>query len=257
MRLNVHLNSDSNTLNRLNFTDRLQTIETLDLEPIKYKLVREKGWTLENADRTETLYKAFLQLHLLYPRGMHVPTEDIDEMWHAHILDTGKYMVDCFTIFGHYLHHFPYLGMKDAADAERLKTLFAETKQRMLDTGMIDPNSPDGIVFADCGGGCGGGSSCGSSSCSSPSTPAPSSCSSVVPSLPFPSSCSSSPSRREKEKPKDKDKGSWWPWKRRNPSPAPKLGMWIDTVNPLTLDAGNRPGRADLEQLAQTKGVLH
>jgi hypothetical protein len=269
MNVSVHTDIYTGLSNITDFDLRTNTLKTLNLEPIKYKLVKEKGWTLEKADATETHYKAFLQLHLLYPKGMHVPTEDIDEMWHAHILDTGKYMIDCYSVFGHYLHHFPYLGMKDEANAEKAKVLFHQTRERMVATGMIDTTTPEGLAFADCGGGC--SSSCSSSSCSGGhgdsgggghgDTVGDGGISG--PSLPFPScttsSCSSStPDRKRDEKKPKKDEGrSWWnPWRKPKPNaPVPRMALWINTVNPMTLDAGNRPGRMELEAMVNTMKV--
>ncbi len=72
-------------------------------------------------------------------------------------------MDDCARIFGYYLHHFPYLGMRGEADAKMADEQFAATRARFLEmTGtdlVIEANS--------CGGGghgC-GGHSCGSHSC--------------------------------------------------------------------------------------------
>lgn len=116
----------------------IKKIDELDLSMVKMKLClpveREgKGWTTEQADTTELWYKRFLKLRVLCPDKMVVPIRFIDEMWHAHILDTGKYHSDCQTIFGSYLHHFPYFGLRGEQDAKNRKnaseqsiTLFEE-----------------------------------------------------------------------------------------------------------------------------------
>jgi hypothetical protein len=138
-----------------------------DLTPIKYKLVREKDWTLDRAEMVEAQYKAFIFLMGTKEGRFFIPTLDIDEMWHAHILDTRKYMEDCATHFGEYIHHYPYLGMKDGDDEIRAKKLFMTTCENILDELDIDIR---GLKFTCCGGGggcSGGGSSCSSSSCSS------------------------------------------------------------------------------------------
>lgn len=145
-------------------------IENLDLEPIKYKLIKEKGWPLQKADTVEKLYKAYLLLFALYPSEEHVPTHDIDEMWHSHILDTQKYMSDCDHIFGYYLHHYPYLGLMGAEDAALATAQFERTRQRFVEVSGLDPAEAAGCGGGGCGGGgCSGGSSCssGGSSCSS------------------------------------------------------------------------------------------
>jgi hypothetical protein len=48
-------------------------------------------------------------------------------MWHRHILDTRAYAEDCERIFGGFMHHFPYFGMRGDADAEALADAYDET----------------------------------------------------------------------------------------------------------------------------------
>ena len=36
---------------------------------------------------------------------MIVPTKEIDEVWHNHILHTQRYTQDCQAIAGQYIHH--------------------------------------------------------------------------------------------------------------------------------------------------------
>jgi hypothetical protein len=60
--------------------------------------------------------------------------EDVDTFWHYHILDTRKYAADCQAVFGQFLHHFPYSGLRGNEDAaaheaacERMRVLYEET----------------------------------------------------------------------------------------------------------------------------------
>jgi hypothetical protein len=46
----------------------------------------------------------------LYPHHKIVPTWEIDQVWHHHILDTHKYAQDCQWLFGYFVHHYPYFG---------------------------------------------------------------------------------------------------------------------------------------------------
>jgi hypothetical protein len=106
----------------------MQRIEALDLEPIKFKLRYEKKWPLERVDSLEKHYKMFLYLSV---EGHGVPpTRDIDEMWHAHLLDTRKYAEDCQQICGRFLDHFPYFGLLGKGDAEDLQA-GAEKRNRL------------------------------------------------------------------------------------------------------------------------------
>lgn len=117
--------------------ESFQAIADLDLEPIKVKLMHEEsgeGWTLEKADAVEFEYRRFLYLMKTFPHEQTAPLFDVDTFWHYHILDTMKYAVDCQAVFGYFLHHFPYIGLRGEDDAavhqrvgERMKQLYEAT----------------------------------------------------------------------------------------------------------------------------------
>ena len=103
-------------------------IQALDLEPIKLKLAdpeEGQGWSREYVERMELAYKRFLTLLVKFPHETIAPTKDVDKFWHAHILDTQKYAVDCDSVFGYFLHHFPYFGMRGEQDAADLRAAAA------------------------------------------------------------------------------------------------------------------------------------
>lgn len=99
-------------------------IQALDLDPIKLKLMdpeEGQGWSREYADRMEVAYKRYLTLLAKFPDETIAPTKDVDKFWHGHILDTMKYAEDCENVFGYFLHHFPYFGMRGEQDAAALR----------------------------------------------------------------------------------------------------------------------------------------
>jgi hypothetical protein len=111
-------------------------IESLDLEPIKMKLMHDsgKGWDAKQAEATEMDYRRFLYLMKKYPDEQLAPLEHVDIFWHYHILDTQKYAADCNLLFGYFLHHFPYSGMRGEEDelanqrmGDRMATLYEQT----------------------------------------------------------------------------------------------------------------------------------
>ncbi len=107
-------------------------IQALDLEPIKFKLMDKReghGWTREQADRHELEYKRFLTLLAKYPGELIAPNTMADKFWHGHILDTMKYAQDCDQVFGYFLHHFPYFGMRGAEDAANLAAAAVNAKR--------------------------------------------------------------------------------------------------------------------------------
>jgi hypothetical protein len=107
----------------------IAAIEGLDLALIKFKAMRKEdgyGWSPAYADQMELAYKRYLILHAKHPEMTLAPEQDIDRFWHMHILDTRKYAADCEATFGHFLHHFPYLGLRGEADAQALQDAFAK-----------------------------------------------------------------------------------------------------------------------------------
>lgn len=115
----------------------MHAIAALDLEPIKVKLMHEEsgeGWTLERANAVEFEYRRFLFLMKQFPHEQTAPLVDVDTFWHYHILDTLKYAADCDAVFGHFLHHFPYIGLRGEDDEAahlrvglRMKQLYETT----------------------------------------------------------------------------------------------------------------------------------
>lgn len=98
-------------------------IKNIDLEPIMVKLMDKEeglGWTIDFTRRVENEYRKFLSLCKKYPDTAIVPSSNIDDFWHFHILDTLKYRDDCEDIFGYFLHHFPYFGMRGEDDEKNL-----------------------------------------------------------------------------------------------------------------------------------------
>jgi hypothetical protein len=111
--------------------ERLRRVDALDLEPIAYKLTHpepgEPSLSLADADRGIALYRCFLKLCVLYPGAVIVPTRHIDHVWHAHMLDTAKYRADCDDIFGYFMDHFPYAGLRGDSDRSAWSDAFAQT----------------------------------------------------------------------------------------------------------------------------------
>jgi hypothetical protein len=101
----------------------------LDLAPVKIKLmhVSGEGWSPGRTAAVETEYRRFLYMVKAFPQDSHAPTDDVDTFWHYHILDTMKYAADCEKLFGHFLHHFPYAGMRGEADMETLQQVARRT----------------------------------------------------------------------------------------------------------------------------------
>ncbi len=106
-------------------------VERLNFENLKFKLTQssEAEMTLEQFILAEQEYRRFLSLKKMYPSVDLVPSKLIDAFWHAHILDTKAYRQDCQNVFGYFLDHYPYFGIKDSEDYENLQSSFGRTKK--------------------------------------------------------------------------------------------------------------------------------
>lgn len=125
----------------------IEAIERLDLGPIKFKLMdpqEGEGWSRDFAEHMELQYKRYLTLVAKYPREAIAPAKDVDKFWHAHILDTRKYSDDCERVFGFYLHHFPYFGMRGADDAAELAKAGERTRELYVAEFGVEPGRADG-----------------------------------------------------------------------------------------------------------------
>lgn len=125
-------------------------IQALDLDLIKRKLTDvegEHGWSRPHADQIEREYKRFLILLTKYPDQLLASSKDVGKFWHSHIVETRKYAEDCENVFGYFLHHFPYFGMRGAEDAANRAEAEANTaglyeqefgQLKPVETGRLD-----------------------------------------------------------------------------------------------------------------------
>ena len=104
-------------------------VSALDFSRLKFKNTQsaENRMTEDAWDFAEIEYRRFLQLKKLYPGISLVPSKQVDEIWHQHILDTRAYREDCEALFGHFLDHYPYFGIYGKDDYEKLQDAFKET----------------------------------------------------------------------------------------------------------------------------------
>lgn len=109
-----------------------KAIQKIDLDPIKVKLMNpEDGDALsrDDVENLSELYRRYLFLAVTNPEEAVVPTKGIDRFWHAHILDTAKYRVDCQKAFGFFLDHFPYFGIRGNDDRQNWQHSLLKTSE--------------------------------------------------------------------------------------------------------------------------------
>ncbi|OGT36659.1 MAG: hypothetical protein A3F12_00025 [Gammaproteobacteria bacterium RIFCSPHIGHO2_12_FULL_38_14] len=106
-------------------------IDAIDFSMVVDKIVQTKKWKKKNVLKICEYYRNFLFLKKKYRDDGNPlpPSLEIDEFWHNHILDTKKYTKDCETIFGEYLHHYPYFGIDGKSTEADAQKSFLEMQQ--------------------------------------------------------------------------------------------------------------------------------
>ncbi|MAZ40340.1 MAG: hypothetical protein CMF49_09515 [Legionellales bacterium] len=107
-------------------------LSRLDLSYLERKMCSSyypmPQWQPKLAEVCVMLYKRFLWLLVKYPDVQLVPTRDIDEVWHNHILYTKNYTQDCQALCGRYIHHIPS-DPDNTFELTSLSSNFEETKR--------------------------------------------------------------------------------------------------------------------------------
>lgn len=112
-------------------TPGLVSPPVFDLSRVRKLVERAKpDWDGVRLDAAQQEYVRFLQLCRMYPDRKIAAPEDVDQFWHAHMLDSKSYVRDCDGYFGCYLHHDPCIGVADMADdAQATLRLYREAFQ--------------------------------------------------------------------------------------------------------------------------------
>ncbi|MFB2917231.1 hypothetical protein ACE1CB_01930 [Aerosakkonema sp. BLCC-F2] len=108
----------------------MEKLNKLDFTQISYKLMNPDygdAWSLEQTNKAIALYKMFLCLSYLYPHEI-APSQEIERVWHEHILNTFAYAQACQQIFGKFIHHSPYFGLGGEEERQNLNAAFAQTQ---------------------------------------------------------------------------------------------------------------------------------
>ena len=125
-------------------------LKLVDIEPLIISLMNSYAWTELEARQASQNYLRFLCLLKLYPDRLLIPTQDIDRVWHCHILHTRQYRQDCQTIFGHYLDHDPKLNLR--MSNRSLFAVYRQTKTLFEQHFGVSSFDDDCSIAALCGG---------------------------------------------------------------------------------------------------------
>lgn len=106
-------------------------LKALNLSPIAAYLMKPQngyGWCWRQALQAIGRYKTFLFVCYLYPQIRLVPTQEIDCVWHAHILHTRRYRQDCQWLFGYFIDHEPDSAIGGEAEGQNEDAAFVQTQ---------------------------------------------------------------------------------------------------------------------------------
>ncbi len=91
------------------------------------RLSRENGWSLYFALQAIQEYKKFMYLIAQSAEPL-TPSDQIDQVWHLHLLYTKSYWEDfCKNTIGKEIHHGPTKGGQD--ERNKYKILYENTKK--------------------------------------------------------------------------------------------------------------------------------
>jgi hypothetical protein len=127
------------TIFNLTFDEATKKVQLIDLKPIAFKLKEQTDWSDFKINQNIQFYQQFLALSLMYKDIAIGITEDADKVWHTHIYDTSKYLVDCQLVFGGYFHHFPYFGLRGIEDSKNLQIAAKKSHELYIEHFGISP----------------------------------------------------------------------------------------------------------------------
>ena len=136
----------------------------LDLKSVQEKFAARKSWWWKlwrSSQQIESQYRQFLFLMAHHPDKTVVPwSEDLDDFWRLHSLNTTKYAADCNSIAGRSIPYKPSLFRRSrgqATECEETRKLYLASfgesaRKRRRDQGESWPGEDNVQVYSDSGG---------------------------------------------------------------------------------------------------------
>lgn len=112
------------------------------------QLMRNQGWSLTYTQRAIAEYKKFAFLTVVAKHQV-VPSDQVDQVWHAHLLLTQSYWNEfCPKVLGKTLHHHPARGGRlERAEFHRLYAQTIASYQQVWGSPPVDLWSPTDVRF--------------------------------------------------------------------------------------------------------------
>ena len=84
-----------------------QALQSYSLDHVRERLVRKNILSEEIVDEAIAEYRRYMTLVSLGYAPLNMFSQQVDEVWHMHILFTQDYANFCEQTLGHFLHHNP------------------------------------------------------------------------------------------------------------------------------------------------------
>ncbi|MFC6267839.1 glycine-rich domain-containing protein [Frigoriflavimonas asaccharolytica] len=103
------------------------------------RLARENGWSVEFSVRAVLEYKKFIFLLMIADHPL-TPSDQVDQVWHLHLLYTQSYWEDfCEHTLGKKIHHGPTKGGNKEID--KFTNWYEKTKQLYISVFKYAPSA--------------------------------------------------------------------------------------------------------------------
>ena len=101
------------------------------------RLARENGWKIQYTLRAVEEYKKFIFLLCIAQHPL-TPSDEVDQVWHLHLLYTHSYWIDlCQNTLNKQIHHGPTKG--GGQERSKFTDWYNETKLFYKKTFQTDP----------------------------------------------------------------------------------------------------------------------
>lgn len=98
---------------------KLRALERYDLSFVADLLVKEKGSCSSAAASAVLEFKRYMGLAAIGYRGLPVPSQQVDNVWHAFLMFTQEYALFCRKAVGFFVHHVPGAPGRKPLNSER------------------------------------------------------------------------------------------------------------------------------------------
>lgn len=102
------------------------------------RLMRENGWSKKFAEEAIIEYKRFMYLIATSKGEIMTPSDEIDQVWHLHMLYTHQYRDFCKSTIGKFINHGPTRGGTN--ERTKYDVAYTRTKERYIQEFNIKPN---------------------------------------------------------------------------------------------------------------------